>query len=125
MNTLDPELKSLEKDLNEITDFSDMRAAAKGGEKILEHLNNQTTGANSPSATHSHTEEKSEHHHHHDHTPSDAEKASAEKKAEESSPKKSSTKVTVKKPESVAESAADAIKKIADLRVKLKTDKSD
>ena len=39
MNTLDPELKSLEKDLNEITDFSDMKAAKVGGQKILEHLN--------------------------------------------------------------------------------------
>ena len=31
MNHLSPELNSLEHDLNEITDFSDMRAAAKGG----------------------------------------------------------------------------------------------
>ena len=120
MNTLDPELKSLEKDLNEITDFSDMKAAKVGGEKILEHLNSQTKGANSPSATHSHTVEDSVHHHHHEGTPSDAVKAAAEKKAEESSDKKSSTKVTVKKPEqTVAQDAADAIKKIAELRTKI------
>ena len=38
MNSLDPELKSINKELDAITSFDDMRAAAKGGEIIKQHL---------------------------------------------------------------------------------------
>jgi hypothetical protein len=38
MNDMHPELKVLEKDLNEITDFSDMKLAHKGGETIRKAL---------------------------------------------------------------------------------------
>ena len=121
MNNLDPELKSLESDLNEITDFSDMKAAKAGGKKILEHLNAQTVGANSPSATHTHSEEDEHHQHHHEKQPTDEQKAESEKKAVEASPKKDKTEVTVKKPEgSVADQAAEAITKMAKMRTDLK-----
>ena len=43
MNDLNPELKSLVKDINEVTSFDDMKAAKKGGEAIKKMLASQKT----------------------------------------------------------------------------------
>ena len=43
MNELNPELKSLVKDINEVTSFDDMKAAKKGGEAIKKALKSQKT----------------------------------------------------------------------------------
>ena len=62
MNSLDPELKSINKELDAITSFDDMRAAAKGGEIIKQHLKDVNIGDNS--STHVSTVSSSNHVHH-------------------------------------------------------------
>jgi len=61
MNSLHPELTSINKELDSITNFDDMRAARAGGEIIKRHLDATTAGMNSSvhintksSATHNH-----------------------------------------------------------------------
>jgi hypothetical protein len=86
MNSLHPELTFINKELDSITNFDDMRAARKGNEIIKQHLDALTEGMNS--SVHVHTKSSATHNHWYGSDPSTETKARSEAIAEASTEKK-------------------------------------
>jgi hypothetical protein len=87
MNSLHPELNSINKELESITNFDDMRAARAGGEIIKKHLDATTEGMNS--SVHINTKSSATHNHWYNGQAPDAEqKARSEAIAEADTEKK-------------------------------------
>ena len=86
MNSLHPELTFINKELDSIVNFDDMRAARKGDEIIKKHLDGLTEGMNS--STHVHTKSSATHNHWYEKEPSAEKKAKSEEIAEASTEKK-------------------------------------
>ena len=87
MNSLHPELTDINKQLDSITNFDDMRAARKGGEIIKKHLDATTKGFDS--SVHIHTKSSATHNHWYNGAVPDADmKARSEAIAEANTEKK-------------------------------------
>jgi len=105
MNSLHPELTSINKELDSITNFDDMRAARAGGELIKKHLDATTEGFNS--SVHVHTKSSATHNHWYNGAVPDADlKARSEAIAEANTEKKIVRTVTKTEGKSVIESSA-------------------